>query len=187
MNKKNISTLFAVLSALLFAGAGCTANVSREVGESGEVKQIVVSDVTSTENVGSASSGLENKLDDSEMREKRNESENENENEDEGLDDDRQTSGVSTNTPAPTKPAPTYTKTVYSMTDVKAANTPEKCWTVVNGVVYDLTAWINRHPGGDKNILSLCGLDGTAAYNSVHASQPKPANVLAGFEIGLLK
>jgi hypothetical protein len=55
------------------------------------------------------------------------------------------------------------------------------------GVVYDLTAWINRHPGGDKNILSLCGLDGTAAYNSVHAGQSKPANVLAGFEIGLLK
>ncbi len=188
MNKKNISIPFVVLaSALLFVGAGCPTNVSRESGESEEVNQASVTDVTSTETVSSVSVGQENKADDSKVQQKKNESENENENESEESDDDGQTPAVSTNTPAPAKPAPAYTKTVYSMADVKAANTPGKCWTVVSGVVYDLTAWINRHPGGDKNILSLCGLDGTAAYNSVHAGQPKPANVLVGFEIGLLK
>jgi cytochrome b involved in lipid metabolism len=192
MNKKYIGVYFAISSALLFAGAGCPTNVSREIGESEEVKQAVVSEVTSTENIGSVSVGQENKADDSKVQQKKNESENENEGEE--SDDDGQTPAVSTNTPAPvqkqpapTTPAPAYTKTTYSMADVKAANTPGKCWTVVSGVVYDLTAWINRHPGGDKNILSLCGLDGTAAYNSVHAGQSKPANVLAGFEIGLLK
>ena len=75
----------------------------------------------------------------------------------------------------------------YTMADVQAANTPEKCWSAINGNVYDLTAWINKHPGGDKNILKICGKDGSTAFNGQHGGQAKPAQVLAGFEIGVLK
>jgi hypothetical protein len=83
MNKKYIGVYFAISSALLFAGAGCPTNVSREIGESEEVKQAVVSEVTSTENIGSVSVGQENKADDSKVQQKKNESENENEGEEE--------------------------------------------------------------------------------------------------------
>lgn len=77
--------------------------------------------------------------------------------------------------------------TRYTMTEVRAANKPEKCWTVIRGSVYNLTSWINKHPGGDKNILKLCGLDGTQAFEKKHGGQEKQENTLKGFEIGKLK
>ena len=86
------------------------------------------------------------------------------------------------NTPA----TPAEEKT-YTMAEVQAAKTPEKCWSAINGKVYDLSAWINKHPGGDKNILKLCGLDGTAAFTGKHGGQAKPEATLAGFEIGIIK
>jgi cytochrome b involved in lipid metabolism len=96
---------------------------------------------------------------------------------------------ATTETPKPQaqeNTAPAAGKT-YTMAEVQAASSPEKCWSAINGKVYDLTAWINKHPGGDKNILKLCGLDGTAAFNGKHGGQAKPEATLAGFEIGTLK
>lgn len=75
----------------------------------------------------------------------------------------------------------------YTMADVQAANSRAKCWTVINNNVYDLTKWIDQHPGGDQNILKICGMDGTQAFEKQHGGQNKPANVLKGFEIGTLK
>lgn len=75
----------------------------------------------------------------------------------------------------------------YTMTDVQAANSRAKCWTVINNNVYDLTKWIDQHPGGDQNILKICGKDGTQAFEQKHGGQKKPAEVLKGFEIGTLK
>lgn len=79
------------------------------------------------------------------------------------------------------------TSKTYTMAEVEASNKPEKCWTVIRGDVYDLTAWINKHPGGDKNILKLCGVGGTQAFEKKHGGQEKPENALKGFEIGKLK
>jgi len=83
-------------------------------------------------------------------------------------------------------PAPAGAKT-YTMAEVQAASDPENCWTAINGKVYDLTAWINKHPGGDKNILKLCGTDGSSLFNGQHGGQEKQENVLKGFSIGVLK
>lgn len=59
----------------------------------------------------------------------------------------------------------------YTMADVQAANSRAKCWTVINNNVYDLTKWIDQHPGGDKNILKICGKDGTQAFEQKHGGQ----------------
>lgn len=100
-------------------------------------------------------------------------------------------SSTTTTTTAPNKPVPTTTPKdtpkTYSMDEVREANTPEKCWTVVRGEIYDLTAWIAKHPGGDKAILQLCGTDGTEKFVNKHGGNPKQENVLAGYEIGKLK
>ena len=77
--------------------------------------------------------------------------------------------------------------TVYTMDQVQTANTQDKCWTAVNGKVYDLTNFINKHPGGPKAVLGLCGKDGTAAFTKKHGGQPKPEQELAGLQIGVLK
>ena len=94
-------------------------------------------------------------------------------------------------TPAPSKsaeeskseaPAPV----VYTMERVRANNTAEFCFTVISGNVYDLTRWIRSHPGGSGAIISLCGKDGTAAFNSQHRGEGTPTARLAGYLLGPL-
>lgn len=68
-----------------------------------------------------------------------------------------------------------------------AHNSSTSCWTVVNGSVYDLTKWINNHPGGEGAILSLCGKDGSEDFNEQHGGDGGPEKILASFKIGILK
>lgn len=75
---------------------------------------------------------------------------------------------------------------MYGMTEVAMHNSASSCWSAINGSVYDLTSWIGKHPGGQQAILSICGKDGSAAFNDQHDGQRRPANELAGFKIGLL-
>ena len=74
----------------------------------------------------------------------------------------------------------------YTMADVAKHATRSSCWTAVNGNVYDVTAWISQHPGGANAILSMCGKDGSAAFNDQHGGQRRPASELASFKIGAL-
>jgi uncharacterized membrane protein len=85
------------------------------------------------------------------------------------------------------KPAPTATSKVagtYNAADLKKHATAASCWSAINGNVYDLTKWINRHPGGASVIKGLCGRDGTAGFNGQHGGQPRPASELAAYKIG---
>jgi len=54
--------------------------------------------------------------------------------------------------PTPTATAP---PAGFTMEQVKANNTSSKCWSAINDKVYDLTNWINSHPGGPGAITSL--------------------------------
>jgi cytochrome b involved in lipid metabolism len=74
----------------------------------------------------------------------------------------------------------------YTMTQVRVNNNAQSCWTVVDDYVYNLTSWINSHPGGSGAILFLCGTDGTSAFKSQHANQSKPAIRLDGYKLGPL-
>ena len=76
------------------------------------------------------------------------------------------------------------TLTKYSIIDIQKHNNPSDCWTAINDKVYNLTEWINKHPGGAKEIISLCGIDGSLGYNAQHGGKRKPANELANFLIG---
>jgi cytochrome b involved in lipid metabolism len=75
----------------------------------------------------------------------------------------------------------------YTMAEVQAANTAEKCWAVVRGNVYDLTSAENSHPGGKQAILSMCGKDASAGFENKHGGQRKPEQELQGLQIGVLK
>ncbi len=92
-------------------------------------------------------------------------------------------------TPTPT-PTPTATPTAsaqgYTMAQVRKHANAASCWTVVSGNVYDLTKWVNRHPGGRARILGLCGKDGTAAFRAEHGHETRPNQILAGYELGPL-
>lgn len=73
-----------------------------------------------------------------------------------------------------------------SSAEVATHNSGASCWTSISGSVYDLTAWITRHPGGRGAILRLCGVDGTAAFQAQHGGQGRPERELATFKIGTL-
>jgi cytochrome b involved in lipid metabolism len=87
-------------------------------------------------------------------------------------------------TPTPT---PTATQAGYTMADVKKANTRAKCWSAIDGNVYDLTAWISAHPGGASAITFLCGIDGSNAFKAQHEGQGKPSLRLSQYLLGPLK
>ena len=74
----------------------------------------------------------------------------------------------------------------YTMAQVKANKSATKCWSVINGNVYDLTAWINSHPGGSGSIISLCGIDGTQDFLAMHRNQSKPESRLSSYLLGPL-
>ena len=86
-------------------------------------------------------------------------------------------------TPTPT---PSATQDGYKMTDVKKANTRAKCWSAIDGNVYDLTAWISAHPGGASAITFLCGTDGSNAFKAQHEGQGKPSMRLSQYLLGPL-
>lgn len=76
--------------------------------------------------------------------------------------------------------------TSYTMDQVRQHATSADCWTAVSGNVYNLTSWIRQHPGGSSSIISMCGTDGTAAFNRMHGGQARPEQVLAGYLLGPL-
>jgi cytochrome b involved in lipid metabolism len=73
-----------------------------------------------------------------------------------------------------------------SMQTVAQKNTLAACWAVVSNNVYNLTAYVNSHPGGAMNITNLCGTDATAAFSNQHGQSAKPNRTLEGFIIGAL-
>lgn len=54
---------------------------------------------------------------------------------------------------------------LFTMNDVSRHNSKDDCWTVISDNVYDLTGYVNRHPGGDE-ILQACGTDASTLFNS---------------------
>ena len=62
------------------------------------------------------------------------------------------------------KPAADQAK-IFTPSEVARHTSKDNCWTIISGDVYDLTEFINRHPGGDE-ILRACGADATTLFNS---------------------
>jgi L-lactate dehydrogenase (cytochrome) len=46
----------------------------------------------------------------------------------------------------------------------------QSCWLAIDGTVWDVTSFVDKHPGGAKLILKLAGQDATEEYNTFHNS-----------------
>ena len=82
--------------------------------------------------------------------------------------------------------SPSSTTGSYTLAQVKEHGSAGDCWTAINGKVYDLTSWENKHPGGASKIIALCGTDGTTAFLNQHGDKSKPNDALDGYQIGVL-
>jgi cytochrome b involved in lipid metabolism len=81
---------------------------------------------------------------------------------------------------------PTSNAGALTMEQVKKNNTASRCWSVINGNVYNLTNWISSHPGGKDAITRLCGTDGTKVFSNQHQGDPQAESRLSGFLLGKL-
>jgi cytochrome b involved in lipid metabolism len=81
---------------------------------------------------------------------------------------------------------PTSNSSALTMEQVKKNNTASRCWSVINGNVYNLTNWISPHPGGEDAITRLCGTDGTKVFSNQHRGDPQAESRLSGFLLGKL-
>lgn len=71
-----------------------------------------------------------------------------------------------------------------SMQEVARHASAQDCWTVVDGVVYDVTSFVARHPAGAESIREMCGQDATEDFMGEHAGQGEPEKWLATLRIG---
>jgi len=52
--------------------------------------------------------------------------------------------------------------------EVAKHNTQEDCWVVINGHAFDLTDFLEEHPGGMGIIMKYAGRDASKAFNPIH-------------------
>ncbi|EGG25093.1 hypothetical protein DFA_03339 [Cavenderia fasciculata] len=75
---------------------------------------------------------------------------------------------------------------IYSWAELSKHNTDTDCWVAVNGKVYDITNWINKHPGGRDVLLYAAGRDVTNLFESYHPFTEKPAQIIEKYQVGVL-
>jgi cytochrome b involved in lipid metabolism len=56
----------------------------------------------------------------------------------------------------------------YTMQEIKQHNNKDSLWTVLNGNVYDLTSYLDYHPGGEKKLLQGAGRDCTSLFGKIY-------------------
>jgi len=62
-------------------------------------------------------------------------------------------------------------KSSFSMSDVAKHNNENDCWIVIDGKVYDVTSYIESHPGG-RVMANFCGQDGSLAFATKGKNKP---------------
>lgn len=63
------------------------------------------------------------------------------------------------------------------------------CWMAIQGVVYDLSAYLPEHPARPEVILRWCGKEASAAYATKDKGRPHSAAadaLLPNYRIGIL-
>lgn len=76
---------------------------------------------------------------------------------------------------------------VLSLEEIAKHNSYSSCWLLISGKVYDVTSYLNSHPGGEAEILKTCGTDATVIYDNrdnTGSHSSKARSMLADYYIG---
>ncbi|KAF5450474.1 hypothetical protein F2P56_030826 [Juglans regia] len=72
---------------------------------------------------------------------------------------------------------------VYQFEEVVTHNETKDCWLIISGKVYDVSAFMEDHPGGSEVLLGATGKDATNDYEDVgHSESAK--ELMAKYAIG---
>lgn len=69
------------------------------------------------------------------------------------------------------------------LSDIASHNTKSDCWIVINNKVYDVTNYLDEHPGGSSIIIEGSGKDSTEEFNQIGHSK-NAHDILTKYEIG---
>ncbi|XP_063969605.1 acyl-CoA 6-desaturase-like isoform X2 [Lytechinus pictus] len=76
------------------------------------------------------------------------------------------------------------TSATYTWEEVKKHTKADDKWLVIDGDVYDVTKWANRHPGGRRLISHYSGQDATDAFGAFHRDRDYVNKYLKLYRIG---
>ncbi|XP_070574310.1 uncharacterized protein [Ptychodera flava] len=74
---------------------------------------------------------------------------------------------------------------IYTMSEVCKHCDQQSCWLVINDEVYDVTKFVEKHPGGPEIIFEYGGSDATDAFTGKGHSQ-YAYYMLSDYRIGQL-
>ncbi|RIB18537.1 cytochrome b5 [Gigaspora rosea] len=77
-------------------------------------------------------------------------------------------------------------KKQFTLEELAEHNTKKSLYVSIKGKVYDVTKFIEEHPGGEEVLLDEAGRDATEAFEDVGHSD-EAIEILKGLEIGELK
>ena len=86
-------------------------------------------------------------------------------------------------------PEPAASRPLISSQEVSRHHTPEDCWIVIRGKVYDVSDYIASHPAPARTITDQCGKESTAAFETKQRGRPhskRAWQLLDAYEIGPL-
>lgn len=78
---------------------------------------------------------------------------------------------VTNSTPSITQPP---RPTVSIQSQLSQHNSVNDCWISFNNNLYDVTTYLNLHPGGSGSIAKYCGRSINTAFNTKDKSPPQP-------------
>ncbi|MFA6270068.1 MAG: cytochrome b5 domain-containing protein [Candidatus Paceibacterota bacterium] len=79
------------------------------------------------------------------------------------------------------------TTLTLSQSELIEHNSYSSCWLLISGKIYDVTTYLNSHPGGEAEILKTCGTDATVIYDNRDNTGRHSSNaraMLADYYIG---
>ncbi|KAJ7432317.1 cytochrome b5-like heme/steroid binding domain-containing protein [Mycena galericulata] len=72
---------------------------------------------------------------------------------------------------------------IVTLAELRANNTKDKLYVLLHEKVYDVTKFLDEHPGGDEVILAEASQDATEAFEDVgHSDEAR--ELLPGFYVG---
>lgn len=74
----------------------------------------------------------------------------------------------------------------FSADEIAKHNTATDLWIVYNGRVYDVSSYIDEHPGGEEVVVDVAGTDATEAFDDIGHSEDAH-EILQGLVIGKLE
>jgi cytochrome b involved in lipid metabolism len=90
---------------------------------------------------------------------------------------------------SPTKDPTTSGSRVITTAELSGHASPADCWFAIDGVVYDITAYLPSHPTPPQVVTAWCGKDASEAYHTKGYGKPhSPAadQLLDDYRIGAL-